>query len=69
MQNNYAGRIAFWNDIVDFYNKLQRIEAITDFNAEDIVVEQGESKESVEVTTYVTPVQSMEKLYMTVIVR
>jgi len=69
VQNNYAGRIAFWNDIVDFYNKLQRIEAITDFNAEDIVVEQGESKESVKVTTYVTPVQSMEKLYMTVIVR
>ena len=69
VQNNYAGRIAFWNDIVDFYQKLQRIEAITDFNAEDIVVEQGESKESVEVTTYVTPVQSMEKLYMTVVVR
>lgn len=69
VQNNYAGRIAFWNDIVDFYNKLQRIEAITDFHAEDIVVEQGESKESVEVTTYVTPVQSMEKLYMTVIVK
>lgn len=69
VQNNYAGRIAFWNDIVDFYNRLQKIEAITDFNSEDVIVEQGESKESVIVTTYVTPVQSMEKLYMTVIVR
>ena len=70
MQNNHAGRVAFWNDIVDFYKSLERIEAITDFSAEDdVVVEQGESKESVVVTTYVTPVQSMEKLYMTVIVR
>ncbi len=31
------------------------------------MVEQ-ESKESVEVTTYVTPVQSMEKLYMTAVI-
>lgn len=70
VQNNHAGRVAFWNDIVDFYKSLERIEAITDFSAEDdVVVEQGESKESVVVTTYVTPVQSMEKLYMTVIVR
>lgn len=69
VQNNYAGRIAFWNDIVDFYSKLQKIEAITDFVSDDVVVEQGDDKESVVVTTYVTPVQSMEKLYMTVIVR
>lgn len=69
VQNNHAGRIAFWNDIVDFYNKLQKIEAITDFISDDIVVEQGDDKDSVVVTTYVTPVQSMEKLYMTVIVR
>lgn len=69
VQNNYAGRIAFWNDIVDFYSKLQKIEAITDFVSDDVVVEQGDDKESVVVTTYVTPVQSMEKLYMTVVVR
>ena len=69
VQNNHAGRIAFWNDITDFYRNLERIEAITDFTPDDVVVEQGESKESVVVTTSVTPVQSMEKLYMTVVVR
>ncbi len=69
VQNNYAGRIAFWNDIVDYYNQLQRIEAITDFISDDVTVEQGENKDSVVVVTNVAPVQAMEKLYMTVIVK
>ena len=69
VQNNYAGRIAFWNDIVDYYSQLQRIEAITDFTSDDITVEQGENKDSVVVVTNVAPVQAMEKLYMTVIVK
>ena len=69
VQNNYAGRIAFWNDIVDYYNQLQRIEAITDFISDDVIVEQGENKDSVVVVTNVAPVQAMEKLYMTVIVK
>ncbi len=34
-----------------------------------VIVEQGENKDSVVVVTNVAPVQAMEKLYMTVIVK
>ena len=68
VQNNNAGRIAFWNDLVTYNNELQRLQAITDFEPEQLIVEQGESKKSVVVTNPVTPVMAMSKLYMTVIV-
>ena len=68
VQNNNAGRIAFWNDLVTYNNELQRLQAITDFEPEQVIVEQGESKKSVVVTNPVTPVMAMSKLYMTVIV-
>ena len=68
VQNNNAGRIAFWNDLVTYNNELQRLQAITDFEPEQLIVEQGESKKSVVVTNPVTSVMAMSKLYMTVIV-
>ncbi len=68
VQNNYAGRIAFWNDLVTYHTELQTLQAITDFVPEDLKVEQGQSKKSVVVINPVTPVLAMSKLYMTVIV-
>jgi hypothetical protein len=69
VQNNEAGRIAFWNDLVTHHNEMQRIQAIENFTAEDIVVEKGAEKKAVVVTDYVMPVSVMAKLYMTVIVQ
>jgi hypothetical protein len=68
VQNNEAGRIAFWNDLVTYHDELQRVAAIENFTAEDITVDKGMDKKSVVVNDYVTPVSVMAKLYMTVIV-
>lgn len=66
--NDAAGRISLWNDIVKRHESLLSLRAIENFNAEDISVMQGETKQSVIVADRVTPVNCMEQLYMTVTV-
>ena len=68
VQNDASGRISLWNDIVKHHQQLQDIRAIEDFESEDVTVEIGDTKKSVVVTDYVTPVAAMEQLYMTVYV-
>ena len=68
VQNNNAGRTAFWNDIVTYNKELLKLNVIEDFEAEDVIVEIGNDKKTVSVTNPVTPVCAMAKLYMTVIV-
>lgn len=67
-QNNEAGRIAFWNDLVAYNKELERIQALENVVADDIKVQKGNDKKSVLVNNPVTPVCAMEKLYMTVVV-
>lgn len=67
--NDAAGRISLWNDIVKHHNELQAIRAIEDFSGENVTVEKGDTKKAVVVTDYVTPVNAMEQLYMTVYVQ
>lgn len=69
VQNNDAGRISFWKDLVFYHQQLEQIQAIEDFSPDDVVVEKGNDKKSVTVTNPVTPVNCMTKLYMTVIVK
>lgn len=69
VQNNNAGRIAFWNDLVKYHQELESIQAIENFSPEDVIVEKGNDKKSVTVINPVTPVNCMTKLYMTVVVR
>ena len=45
------------------------IRAIENFSGENVTVEKGDTKKSVVVTDYVTPVNAMEQLYMTVYVQ
>lgn len=66
--NNANGRISLWNDIVKHHKELERLQAIEDFKAEDVKVEQGETKKAVLVTDKVTVVNSMSILYMAVYV-
>lgn len=66
--NDSAGRISLWNDIVKHHQELQDIRAIEDFSPENVQVQRGDSKKAVLVTDYVTPVNAMEQLYMTVYV-
>lgn len=69
VNNNDEGRSVFLSDLIAYGEELARIEAITDFDSsEDITVERGDDVDSVLVTWTVRPVDSMEKLYMTVMV-
>ncbi len=66
IQNNEAGRVSFWNDIVTYNKELETLNAVENFKSEDVVVLAGTDKRSVVVTNAVQPVCAMEKLYMTV---
>jgi len=66
IDNNEAGRGLFKTDIIVYFNELMRIGAIQNFETDDIVVRQGVELDAVVVDLYVQPVDSMEKLYMTV---
>lgn len=66
--NDAAGRVSLWSDIVKHHEELQEIRAIEDFSDADVIVTEGKTKKSVVVTDYVTVVNAMGKLYMTVTV-
>ena len=68
VQNNNAGRISFWKDLVFYHQQLEQIQAIENFVPEELIVEKGNDKKSVVVTNPVTPVNCMSKLYMVVVV-
>lgn len=70
VDNDATGRGLFKGDLISYGNELQRLSGIQEFNgADDITVSQGNDLDSVLVDWYVKPVDSMEKLYMTVNVR
>lgn len=66
--NDASGRVTLWNDIVKHHEQLQTIRAIQDFKPEDVVVQQGDAKDSVLVTDNISIVNAMAKLYMNVYV-
>jgi len=67
--NDASGRVSLWNDIVKHHMELQNIHAIENFNPDNVTVVQGDTKKAVVVTDYVTPVNAMAQLYMTVYVQ
>lgn len=67
--NNEGGRANFKADIISYLSNLEKITAIQNFNSEtDVEIFSGESIDSVVVNLAIQPVDSMEKLYMTVTV-
>ena len=70
VDNNPTGRGLFKGDLISYANELQRLSGIQEFNGtDDISISQGNDLDSVLVDWYIKPVDSMEKLYMTVNVR
>lgn len=70
VDNNDVGRGIFKSDLIGYAKEMQRINAIQEFaGADDITVAQGENLDAVVVEWNVKPVDSMEKLYMTVNVK
>jgi len=68
IQNNKAGRMSLWNDIISYLNVLVALGAIEEYDAADILVVAGNAKDSVVVDCPLTPVSAMKKLYMVVAV-
>lgn len=69
VNNNDDGRNIFKADIINYLNTLQNISAIQNFDPTvDIQIYAGEAIDAVVVDLAVQPVDSMEKLYMTVMV-
>lgn len=69
VNNNDDGRNIFKADIINYLNTLQNISAIQNFDpTADIQIYAGEAIDAVVVDLAVQPVDSMEKLYMTVMV-
>lgn len=67
--NNASGRASLWADIIAHHRQLEAINAIEDFDATLVTVEQGETKKSVVVNDVITVVNSMAQMYMTVVIR
>lgn len=69
VDNNTMGRDLFKSDLVEYGNELARTSAIEEFDAnDDISVKRGNDVDSVVVDWRIQPIDSMEKLYLTVIV-
>lgn len=67
VDNNSTGRSLFKSDLISYGNELQRLGGIQEFEGkDDISITQGTNLDSVVCNWYVKPVDSMEKLYLTV---
>ncbi len=67
--NNESGRVSLWNDIVTLFKEYATLQAIENFDSEEITTEEGNDKKSVVVNSKVQPINAMEKLYMSVVVQ
>lgn len=67
VNNNAEGRNLLKGECINYLSALQDIEAIQDFDSQDITVSlvQGQS-DSVYIEAYIRPVDSIEKIYVTV---
>lgn len=64
--NNNSGRISLRHSVVKYCQELERLQAIEDFDSENVTVMQGETKKAVVIGLAVTVVNCMRQLYMTV---
>ena len=67
--NNKSGRVSLWADIVAHHRQLEEIQAIENYDSSLLTVEQGTNKKSVVIYDYVTPVNAMAQVYMTLVVQ
>lgn len=66
VNNDVDGRELFKADRIAYFDSLVAAGAIEAFEADDIQVLAGNAKDSIVVNVAVTPIDAMEKLYMTV---
>lgn len=66
--NDNPGRISLWADLVKIRQNLNDLRAIENFVDTDVTIAQGDSKKSVRANSAIQVVNTMSKLYMTVVV-
>lgn len=64
--NNADGRSLLRATLIEYFNELQRLSAIQNFTAEDVTVSAGTDSDAVVIDCYIQPVDSIEKIYITV---
>lgn len=66
VNNNKDGRSILRSYLIDYFNELQRLSAITNFVTDDVKVNAGTDSDAVIIDCYIQPVDSVEKIYITV---
>lgn len=66
VNNNEDGRSLLRAMLIEYFNELQRLNAIQNFSAENVTVSAGNDSDAVVVDCYIQPVDSIEKMYITV---
>lgn len=66
INNNDDGRALFKTVLIEYFNRLQSMGAIQNFTEDDVTVSAGKDTDTVVVTVAVQPVDSIEKVYITV---
>ena len=66
LNNNADGRARLRATLIEYFNELQSLSAIQNFSEEDVTILAGGDSDAVVVDCYIQPVDSIEKLYITV---
>ena len=66
IDNNPDGRSLLRATLIEYFNELQRLNAIQNFVPEDVTVSPGVDIDAVVIDCYIQPVDSVEKIYITV---
>ncbi len=66
VDNNADGRSLLRATLIEYFNELQRLNAIQNFQPEDVTVSPGADSDAVVIDCYIQPVDSIEKIYITV---
>jgi len=66
VNNNADGRSLLRATLIEYFNELQSMSAIQNFTAEDVTVSAGTDSDAVVIACYIQPVDSVEKMYITV---
>ncbi len=66
VNNNEDGRALLKGALTDYFATLQNMEAIQNFETDDVEVTAGNDSDAVVVTANIQPVDSVEKIYITV---
>lgn len=66
LNNNADGRNVLKSTLIEYFKNMQRLNAIDDFDAKDVDIKEGSTIESVIIDARIKPIDSVEKIYISV---